>query len=622
MLAADVLHPVDWLIIAAVIGVTLAAALLFTKRAGQGLEDFFVSGRSLPWWLAGTSIVATTFACDTPIAITEMVRSAGIWRNWFWWSLAGGHILGAVMMARLWRRSRLVTDISLIELRYDGPAAKVLQVFRAGYFGIVWNMIVIGWVTAAMLRIFTAALGTPLTGAAAEMTLGGLTFTGWPVHLTAVAALMIVAVAYSLFSGLWGVVVSDLIQFVIALTGAILLAVFAVEAAGGMEMMLDRLAAIDADAASRTALVPDLTRPWELPAMTFFVFVGLFWYTDKTADSGGYIAQRLLAAKDERHGMLAMLWFVIAHYALRPWPWIIAALASLVLLPNAEPSAAYPQLIMTVLPIGLRGLLIASLLAAFISTVNTQLNWGASYLTRDVYMVLWRPRATQRELVWVGRIVTLALMVLAAVVSFYISSIEKAWKFLALLGAGSGLVLVGRWLWWRINAVSEIVVLAAAFTCGVLLRVVLPAVNRAAGWEWSIWWDQPRPVFPLPFAVELPIVVVIATLSWVVATFCTRPTSRAKLIDFYQRCRPPGPGWSAIAAACGIARPRGVLRTVALAWALGVVMIFSALVGIGDLLLLRPRRGLVLLALAAVAIPLFLRANRRAGQLLAGGSSR
>jgi SSS family solute:Na+ symporter len=616
MLAAAVLQPADWLIIAAVIGVTLAAALLFTKRAGKGLEDFFVSGRSLPWWLAGTSIVATTFACDTPIAITEMVRTGGIWKNWLWWSIAGGHILGAVMMARLWRRSRLVTDVSLIELRYDGPAAKVLQVFRAGYFGIVWNMIVIGWVTAAMLKIFTAALDTPLTGAAAEVTLAGITFTGWHVHLAAVAALMTVAVAYSLFSGLWGIVVADLLQFIIALAGAVILAVYAVDKAGGMEMMLTRLAAIDADAASRTALVPDLTRPWELPAMTFFVFVGLFWYTDKTADSGGYIAQRLLAAKDERHGMLAMVWFVIAHYALRPWPWIIAAIASLVLLPEADAGAAYPQLIMAVLPVGLRGLLIASLLAAFISTVNTQLNWGASYLTRDVYMVLWRPRATQRELVWVGRVVTLGLMVLAAVVSFYISSIEKAWKFLALLGAGSGIVLVGRWLWWRINAASEIVVLAAAFTCGVLLRVVLPAANRATGWQWSLWTPEPTTIFPLPFALELPIVVAIATTAWVLVTFCTRPTSRAKLIDFYRRCRPPGPGWSAIATASGISRPRGVLRAVAVAWAFGVTMIFSALAGIGDVLLLRPRRGLLLLAAAACAALAFHHANRRAGRLL------
>lgn len=606
---SDTLHLWDWLVILAVVVGTLLPALLLSRRGGKDVDSYFVSGRSLPWWLAGTSIVATTFACDTPLAVTEGIRLRGVYENWYWWCIAGGHMLGVVMLARLWRRSRLVTDLSLIELRYDGRAAGALQVFRAGYFGLVYNMVVIGWVTRAMLSIFSAATGLTLAGANASVTIGDITLTGVAVHAGTVALLMGLSLLYSLFSGLWGVVVADLLQFGIAMAGAILLAVFAVDAAGGMDALMAHPAVTQG---KHLALVPDLGA-WEAGTAAFFVYVGLLWFTDRTADSGGYIAQRLLAAKNERHGTGAMLWFVIAHYALRPWPWVVAALASLVLLPDVPGIDAYPTLIMTVLPVGLRGLLVASLLAAFISTINTQFNWGASYLTRDVYMRLWRPRAQQRELVWVGRIVTVLLMVLGTVASCYTDSVLSAWKFLALLGAGTGLVLVGRWLWPRLNAWSEITVMAAALSAGLALKFLLPWMNARYGWQWAPFRAS-VPVFPLPFAFELPLVVAFSTAAWLLVTRLTAPTSREKLRAFYARIRPPGPLWAGIARECGLQQPRGLLRRIALAWALGVAFVFLGLFGIGHLVLQRPRWAAVELALCAAAGVAFFLANAAVGR--------
>lgn len=599
----------DWLVIAGVLGGTLAAALAVAKKAGGTLEDYFVSGRSLPWWLAGSSIVATTFACDTPLLVTELVRTQGISANWFWWCFAGAHVMGIVLMARLWRRSRLVTDVSLIELRYDGPAATALQVFRALYFGVALNMLIIGWVTQAMLKILTATLGVSLTGPEAALTLGPIALTGPAAHATVVAALMLLACLYSLFSGLWGVVVADLLQLAVALVGAVVLAVYAVGQAGGLSAMLARPEMTP----ERLAVLPDLAAGGET-LWAFVAYVGLQWYTQKTADSGGYIAQRLMAAKNERHGMLAMLWFVIAHYVLRPWPWIMVALASLVLLPGNEHGLAYPQMIMLCLPAGLRGLLVASLLAAFISTINTQLNWGASYVTRDVVVRLTGAAEDDKRLVWVGRGASLALMALAAVSSYFIESIAEAYKFFVLLGAGSGLVLVGRWLWWRINAYSEIVVLAVALVCGIALRVVLPMVNGWFGWRWALWSDRPREVFPLPFAIEMPLVVLITTVCWIVATLVTRSTPRAKLREFYLRTRPPGPGWRTIAAECGLSVRSGVLAWALLAWALGVTMVFAGLVGLGQLLLGSRWLGAGLLLAGAAAGVAFYLVNEAVGR--------
>jgi Na+/proline symporter len=420
---------------------------------------------------------------------------------------------------------------------------------------------------------------------------------------------MAVSSLYALFSGLWGVVVSDLLQFGIAMVGSVVLAVYAVGAAGGTHEMLQQVGQLRPSGLA-TAMVPDLSHPWELPAITFFIYVGLLWYTDKTADSGGYIAQRLLAAKNEREGTLAMLWFVIAHYVLRAWPWVLTGLASLVLLPKINDLDAYPALIMQVLPVGLRGLLVASLVAAFISTVNTQLNWGASYLTRDVYIRLFRPVAQPRELVWVGRVITVVLVGLAAMVSYYIDSVWETWKLLSLLGAGSGLVLVGRWLWWRINAWSELAVLAAGLTGSLLVRVGLPALARLDGWGWVTGGQK-----GLPYAFQLVIVISLSTAAWLIATFCTAPAPREKLRDFYRRTRPPGPGWRRVAAECGLTPPRGALRAIALAWALGVTFVFAFLAAVGDLLLERPGRGLILLAVGTAAIVGFYYANRRVGRV-------
>lgn len=576
----------DWVVIVAFLALTTAVGLLFTSRAGQSIEEFFVSGRSLPWWLAGTSMVATTFAADTPLAITEFVRKYGIYQNWWWWSLGFGAILSTVLLARMWRRSGVRTDVQLIELRYDGPAAQVLRGFRAAYFGIVWNLITMAWVTAAMVSIATESMWG---GGATAVNLRPL------FKIELIAGLLLLAGFYSIFSGLWGVVVTDLLQFVLAMVGAVALAVFAVRYVGGMDVLFAKLP-------ESKFFRPDTTLHLVPPAATlsdgllgafgiFLVYVGLFWWTDKTVDQGGYLAQRLLSCKSENHALGASLWFAIAHYALRPWPWIIAALATLVLFPAvADHKATYTMLVMQVMGPWWRGLLVASLLAAFISTINTQLNWGASYLVTDLYQRYLVRNASARHYVGVSRVTTGLLLIGAGVVSYKIESIEQAWKFLALLGAGSGLVLLGRWLWWRVNAWSELAALGTALAMSIVT---------------AIWFNE------LNFAQKLVRVVPVVTAAWLAATFLAAPTPKEKLAEFVRRIRPPGPGWGPIHAAAGTQPPRGVLGRSAVAWLGGVGLVFGLLFAIGEFLLAGWQRAIPWATAAVVGAAVFFMAVPR-----------
>lgn len=588
----------DWTVIVAFLTVSIIVGLLFTTRAGKNLEEYFVSGRSLPWWLAGTSMVATTLAADTPLAVTEFVRKYGIYHNWWWWSLGLGAILSTVLLARLWRRSGVRTDVELIEIRYSGPSAHVLRGFRACYFGIVWNLTTIGWVTAAMLSISTEALFGH--GREAVQLL--------PYQkMLVIAGLMAVAGVYSIFSGLWGVVVTDLLQFLLAMTGAVALAIFAVNAVGGMDGLMAALPHSPLFKSGQTLrLVPAVSFSEGLLGAfgIFLIYIGLFWWTDKTVDQGGYLAQRLFACKTERHAQGASLWFAIAHYALRPWPWIIAGLVTMVMFAGeTDHKATYTMLIMRVMGPWWRGLLVASLLAAFISTVNTQINWGASYLMTDLYQRYMVRKASIKHYVWVGRLISLALLLAAGVASYFITSIEQAWKFLALLGAGSGVVLLGRWLWWRVNAWSELAALGAALGCSIALALgVSPKLHFVSGGNFfarfagfSISLDGP----PLNFAQKLVWVVPIVTICWLVATFITQPTSRSKLAEFVRRIRPPGPGWGPVHREAGTQPPPGVLGRTAVAWLGGVSLVFGMLFAIGKLLLAGVWAGVPFLVLAA-----------------------
>ncbi|MDP6519468.1 MAG: Na+:solute symporter, partial [Planctomycetota bacterium] len=533
------LAPVDWAIIAVYLLFAVGVGIFFARRAGTSTEEYFLSGRSLPWWVVGTSMVATTFAADTPLAITEFIRGPGIWQNWFWWNMVLAGLLGALLFSRLWRRARVLTDNELLELRYHGKPAALLRAFKAGYFALLYNFIVLGWVINGMSAVMAILLGTD--------------------RWTAVWVCVVIALVYALLSGFWGVVVTDLVQFVIAMAGSVILAVMAVSSVGGMSAITARIESAAAerpqleaqltefkanapppgDTVDSTAALPDpaiadleaqlralppvtentlrFLPPlpedeffsiafWESPFSKFLVFLLIMWWSTHSTDGGGYIIQRMSSAKNERHAMLGTLWFNLAHYALRIWPWVVVGLVSLVAFPDIASEigaeahaelgekAGYPLVMAKVLGPGLMGLLVVSFLAAFMSTIDTHLNWGASYLINDVYRRFIKPDSAfvdeehaQRHYVVVGRYITIGLMGCAAVVAMWMQSIAKAWEFIFALGAGIGLVLILRWFWWRVNAWTEIAALATSIGITVAFEVLAWSQTMAAGEAYTLF---------------------------------------------------------------------------------------------------------------------------------------
>jgi solute:Na+ symporter, SSS family len=557
------LTAIDWAVIVLYFVLSVAIALLYSRRAGGSSEEFFLSGRALPWWLAGTSMVATTFAADTPLVVTGLTVKYGIAGNWLWWSFVMSGMLTAVLYARLWRRAGIMTDAEFAELRYAGRPAAFLRGFRACYLALAINSIIIGWVTAAMAKILGLTLGVGK----------------WQ----ATVGLFVLTALYSTLSGLWGVIVTDFFQFIFAMAGCIALAFFALGAVGGMSGLLAALHARFPDDAP-LAVLPDLHSTW-MPALTFFVYIAVnwwaSWYPGAEPGGGGYVAQRIMSARDERHALLAALWFNIAHYTLRPWPWIVVALVSMVLYPGlADPEAGYIRVMVDHLPPFWRGFLLAAFFAAYMSTLSTQLNWGASYLVNDVYRRFWVPGRDERHYAHAGRVATLVMMIVAGIVTYYIGSVEGAWKFLLALGAGTGLVYLLRWYWWRVNAWSEVSAMATA--------LVVSLTAQAAG----LSGDDPR-----GFAWLLLLTTSVTTVVWLAVTYATAPEPPAKLREFYARVRPGGPGWRTIASTAGTdVRIGGGL----LAWALGCVVVYLGLFGIGGIVLGRYWQGgaAVVLALA------------------------
>ncbi|MFQ5513202.1 MAG: sodium:solute symporter family protein [Myxococcota bacterium] len=522
---------------------TLAWGARHARRAGRSSEEFFAAGRRLPWWLAGTSIVATTFAVDTPLAIAGLVATGGLAANWFWWADVLPAMIGALLIAHLWRRSGVLTDNELIELRYGGRPAAGLRAFRALYWGVLRNAIVIGWVNLAMLKVLELALGLePEQGRWVLAGLFGLTL------------------GYTLLSGLVGVVLTDLLQFVLALGGSLLLAVLALRSAGGPAGLVESLVLLKgSEGAARTlSLLPqggeDL---W-----AFVIYVAVKSWSSGNTEGSGYIAQRLLATRDERHARLAALWYAVANFVLRPWPWILVGLFALVRYPELpDPETGYVRVMLDLLPAGVRGLLLASLLAAFMSTVDTQLNWGASYLTHDLYRRFFRPDASERELVRTARASVVGLAALGVCATLGMPSIAGAWKFLASITAGTGLIVLLRWLWWRINAWSEISVMAASlFAANGLLLFT-----------------------EIPFPFSLAIVVAVAVPVSLATTLLTPPESAERLARFHVRVRPRG-WWGPVAAQLGDP-PRRLGSRVWLGVAAGTLGTYSLLLGSGELLL-------------------------------------
>lgn len=514
------LNAVDWIIVLVSLVVTLLVGVLVTKRAGSSSSEFFLSGRNMPWWLLGVSMVATTFSSGTPNLVTDMVRSEGVAGNWRWWAFLLTGMMTVFVYAKLWRRSGVMTDIEFYELRYSGRAAAFLRGFRAIYLGVVFNIVVMASAILAAIKI------------------SGVMLDVSPVETILISS--VITVIYSMLGGLTGVLLTDFIQFFIAIGGAIAAAVYvlSLESVGGLEGMLAHPAV-----QGKLALFPDFQN-LDL-AITIFLLPLLVqwwaaWYPGAEPGGGGYIAQRMLAAKNELHATGATLVFNMAHYALRPWPWILVALCSLVVYPDLPSlQAAFPKLdphlihddlaysaMMTLLPQGLRGLIMASLIAAYMSTLSTHLNWGSSYVVNDVYRRFYRPAAAEKELVLVGRIVTVLSMVFASVLALWLKNALQAFEIILQIGAGTGLLFLLRWFWWRINAYSEIAAMVASFAVALGLELWGP--------EGLLMWQK------------LLIGVGLTTVSWLVVTFLTRPTEEATLRNFYRLIRPGGPGWEAV----------------------------------------------------------------------------
>lgn len=572
---------IDWIVIGAYFALNIGIGFYYKARAGKNVSEFFLSGRNVPWWLAGTSMVATTFAADTPLVVTGFVAANGIAGNWLWWSFLMSGMLTVFFYARLWRRAGVMTDIEFAEIRYSGKPAAFLRGFRSVYLGVIINCIILGWVNLAMVKILGLIFGIGRTEA-----------------LVIVLGLIALTSFISTLSGLWGVLVTDMVQFVIKMSMVIALAVFAVNAVGGLEALKQKL--ISSGRGEALNMIPDLHSAW-MPMITFLVYISLnwwaTWYPGAEPGGGGYVAQRMFSAKDERHSMLATLWFNIAHYAIRPWPWILVALVSIVLYPNLQDKeTGYIVVMINYLPAWLRGLMIAAFAAAYMSTIATQLNWGASYLINDFWRRFVKRDKSDQYYVRASQVATVLLTLISAVITTQMDSIGGAWKVLIVTGAGTGGVLLLRWYWWRINAWSEVAAMICAAAVSVTLQVVF-GYNT----------DQPR-----QFALVMITTVAITTIVWLAVTYLTKPEPQETLVAFYRRTRPSRTGWGPVAAlAPEVKASSGGLSNL-LDWIAGCVLVYGALFGVGKLLLGATGTGFLLLALAALGgVVIYLDLSRR-----------
>jgi solute:Na+ symporter, SSS family len=569
----------DWVIVVLYFVLSAGIGLAYTRRASESVSEFFVSGRSLPWWLAGTSMVATTFAADTPLAVTGMVAANGVAGNWLWWNMVMSGILTVFFYAHLWRRANVLTDVEFTEIRYSGKAAAGLRVFRALYMALPINLIVMGWVNLAMIKILGVVLGID------------------PVQ--AFLVMFAVTMLYSVLSGLWGVVVTDFVQFIIAMGGSVVLAWYAVAKVGGIEVLKTRLPEHFGSTDAALSIFPAAGATW-MPLTAFLAYLAVQWwatsYPGAEPGGGGYIAQRIFSARTERDGLLATLWFNVAHYALRPWPWILTALCVVVLYPGLEdPATGYLRAVVELLPAGLKGLLVAAFAAAYMSTIATQLNWGASYFINDLYLRFVNPDAERKKVVMISRVATVLVFLLSGLSTYWmyqLGSVESAWRIIIALGAGTGLVYILRWYWWRINAWSEISAMATAlvtFTALTLGKVFDPAD-------------------PLDGTYLMLATTLVTTVVWVAVTFMTAPTASEKLESFYRRVRPGGAGWARVAGPMGYGDDKvagGALSWVN--WVAGIVSVYATLFGVGKLIFGPRTVALAYLAVAAIAFTIIAR---------------
>ncbi len=568
---------IDWAIVVVYLVFSLGLGLYLGRRASGSLVDFFVSGRSLPWWLAGTSMAATTFSIDTPLYIAGVVGNRGIAGNWEWWSFGIAHVVMIYVFARLWRRSEIITDAELTELRYGGPMAAWLRGVKAFLFAVPINCIGIGYAMLAMVKVIDALQLWQSVGVE----------PGESLKLLSVIGVSVLVLVYAGFSGLWGVVATDFFQFFLALLGAMIVAVVAVTNLGGMGSLVEQVKAVGGT--DLLAFVP-LERADEggwyrwsetagISVSTFLAYVTLQWWAFRRSDGGGEFIQRLAAAKDEAEAEKAAWFFNILHYVIRTWPWVIVALAAVVIYPNLEDrELGYPMLMLDFLPPALLGLVVASLIAAFMSTVSTLINWGASYLTNDLYGRFLRPEASQSELVLAGRMASVLVTALGAVAAFYSQDVTTVFRLVIAIGTGPGLVLILRWFWWRINAAAELAAMVAGFLVGLVTTVV--------------------PILTIPdFGLRLLTTTLITMVIWVTAMLATPPESDDTLDTFYTKVLPGGPGWERQRQRTGLWPAQSLSYDLLKALA-ALLLLLGAMLGVGGFLLYQPLTGWVWLIVA------------------------
>lgn len=598
-----ILKPLDWIVVAIFFVILLTIGFFTSRQAGKSTTNFFLSGRNMPWWLLGVSMVATTFSADTPNLVTDMVRTGGVASNWLWWAFLLTGMLTVFVYAKLWNRSQVMTDLEFYEMRYSGKMAAFLRGFRAIYLGFFFNVMVIASVSLAFIKIAGVMLGLQ--------------------PATALIIASVIVVFYSSLGGLKSILWTDLFQFSFAMFGAVVAAVYVAKSpeVGGLSNLFSH-----PNVADKLSLIPSISQP-EIFLSIFIIPIAVqwwaAWYPGAEPGGGGYVAQRMLSAKNENHAIGATLLFNFFHYALRPWPWIVVGLASLIIFPDIqsmvdrfpEVSAqyikndfAYPAMLREFLPVGLLGLVVASLIAAYMSTTASQLNWGSSYLVNDFYGRFYNPKATEKQKVAFGRFSTVALMFFSVLLALVLQNALQAFQYLLMIGAGTGLLYILRWFWWRINAYSEIAAMVAAGLFSLLFILVDnfglthlgDKMVEVLGFTTSVtYWN----------IIKFIGVVVLTTTSWILVTFLTQPVSDETLRSFYKKIRPGGPGWKMVVDKAKAENvdlvkesdlrwdvPTGIICMV-----LGCIAIYSILFTIGNILYGNLNSTLIFIGLTAVS---------------------
>tara|TARA_B100000902_G_scaffold397240_1_gene460400 strand:- start:1168 stop:2949 length:1782 start_codon:yes stop_codon:yes gene_type:complete len=554
---------IDWLIVISFLLITLFIGIFLSKKSGENSLQFFLSGRNMPWWLLGISMVATTFSTDTPNLVTDIVRNNGVAGNWVWWVFLLTGLLTVFVYAKLWRRSNVNTDIEFYEIRYSGKPAKFLRLFRSIYLGIFFNVLAMGGISLAAIKI-----GQIMLGLTAVETIGAVGF---------------ITLIFSVVGGFRGVVYTDFLLFFVAMSGSIGAAYYIVNMPeiGGVEKLISHPNVI-----GKISMLPDFSNSEQLIMLLIIPLAVQWWsawYPGAEPGGGGYIAQRMLAAKNEKNAIGATFFFNIMHYALRPWPWIIIALASLVLFPDinsiqeAFPAVSEDKLghdlaysaMLTKLPVGLLGLVLASLVAAYMSTISTHLNWGASYIVNDLYLRYINPTASEKKLVYIGRLSTILLFIASSLLALILTNALQLFDFILMFGAGTGLIFILRWFWWRINAWSEI---SAIFTSGIVSIIFnIPIFSEKLFGEQGVMDDFLR----------FPMVVLITTCIWLIITFLTSPEPKECLLNFYIKIKPGGPGWQKIVGKEKIKAQKWNVPSAIVAIIFSLLMIYCLLFATG-----------------------------------------